>query len=208
MAEFGYARVSTERQHEDRQLFVLESVGIPSSHIFVDKQSGKDFNRPQYKKLLSTLKPGDVLYIKSIDRLGRNYDDIQEQWRIITKEMNVDIVVLDMPLLDTRQGKDLIGTLIADIVLQLLCYVAHTEREQISIRTKEGLARRKAAGVKLGRPVGSKNKKVKLSGKEIAIQTLLEEGHSYAEIARLLHVDRSTLCRFVKNHMSEQEIVS
>lgn len=192
----GYVRVSLDRQHEDRQLFAMQSLGIPDTNIFIDKQSGKDFARPQYQRMLEVLKPGDVLYIKSIDRLGRNYDDILDQWRSLTKEKQVDIVVLDMPLLDTRQGKDLIGTLISDIVLQLLSYVAHQEREFLSQRTKEGLARRKAAGVVLGRPKGALGKHTKLSGKEDVIRTLLDCGNSYAATARALKVDRSTLVRF------------
>ena len=194
--EIGYARVSTDKQHEDRQLFALQSLGIPDSGIYVDKQSGKDFARPQYQQMLERLRPGDVLYIKSIDRLGRNYDEILEQWRTLTKKMDVDIVVLDMPLLDTRKGKDLIGTLISDIVLQLLSYVAHQERESISQRTKEGLARRRAAGVVLGRPKGALGKHTKLSGKEDVIRCLLDCGNSYAATARALKVDRSTLVRF------------
>lgn len=194
--EIGYARVSTDKQHEDRQLFALQSIGIPDSDIYVDKQSGKDFARPQYQQMLERLRPGDVLYIKSIDRLGRNYDEILEQWRTLTKKMDVDIVVLDMPLLDTRKGKDLIGTLISDIVLQLLSYVAHQERESISQRTKEGLARRRAAGVILGRPKGALGKHTKLSGKEDVIRCLLDCGNSYAATARALKVDRSTLVRF------------
>ena len=201
--EYGYARVSTDKQHEDRQLVALQDCGIPDNRIYTDKQSGKDFARPRYRDLVAQLRPGDVLYVKSIDRLGRNYDEILEQWRILTKEMDVDLVVLDMPLLDTRNGKDLIGTLIADIVLQLLSYVAHTEREMISQRTKEGLERRRAAGVILGRPKGALSKTVKLSGKEEVIRVLREEGTNWAQIARLLHVDRSTLVRFAKSRMAD-----
>ncbi len=194
--DYGYVRVSTDKQHEDRQLVALQACGIPDERIYTEKQSGKDFNRPVWIRLLNRLQRGDVLYVKSIDRLGRNYDEIQAQWRLLTREIGVDIVVIDMPLLDTRQGKDLVGTLIADIVLQLLSYVAHTEREQISQRTKEGLARRRAAGVILGRPKGALGKHTKLSGKEDLIRTLLECGNSYAQIARCLNVDRSTLTRF------------
>ena len=201
--EYGYARVSTDKQHEDRQLVALQDCGIPDNRIYTDKQSGKDFARPRYRDLVAQLRPGDVLYVKSIDRLGCNYDEILEQWRILTKEMDVDLVVLDMPLLDTRNGKDLIGTLIADIVLQLLSYVAHTEREMISQRTKEGLERRRAAGVILGRPKGALSKTVKLSGKEEVIRVLREEGTNWAQIARLLHVDRSTLVRFAKSRMAD-----
>lgn len=201
--DYGYARVSTDKQHEDRQLVALQACGIPDDCIYTDKQSGKDFARPRYREMAAQLRPGDVLYVKSIDRLGRNYDEILEQWRVLTKEMDVDIVVLDMPLLDTRKGKDLIGTLIADIVLQLLSYVAHTEREMISRRTKEGLERRRAAGVVLGRPKGALSKTVKLSGKEEVIRVLREEGTNWAQIARLLHVDRSTLVRFAKSRMAD-----
>ena len=201
--DYGYVRVSKDKQHEDRQLVALQDCGIPDGNIYVDKQSGKDFARPRYQEMVSQLGAGDVLYVKSIDRLGRNYDEILEQWRILTKEKDVDIVVLDMPLLDTRQGKDLIGTLIADIVLQLLSYVAHTEREMISQRTKEGLERRRAAGVVLGRPKGALSKTVKLSGKEEVIRVLREEGTNWAQIARLLHVDRSTLVRFAKSRMAD-----
>lgn len=147
---YGYARVSTKDQNEARQLIALHDFGIDDKYIFMDKQSGKDFNRPQYIKLIRKLKSGDTLVIKSIDRLGRNYDEIIEQWRIITKERQVAIVVLDMPLLDTKQGRDLTGTLIADIVLQLLSYVAQTEREFIKARQAEGIAAAKARGVTFG----------------------------------------------------------
>ena len=146
---YGYVRVSTKEQNEERQLIAMNDFG--ADRIFTDKQSGKDFVRPQYQKLLKKLKPDDVLAVKSIDRLGRNYDEILEQWRIITKEKRAAIVVLDMPLLDTRKNKDLTGTLIADIVLQLLSYVAQTEREFIRQRQKEGIAAAKARGVKFGR---------------------------------------------------------
>lgn len=146
---YGYVRVSTREQNEERQMIAMREFGV--DRIFLDKQSGKDFLRPQYQKLLRKLKKDDVLVIKSIDRLGRNYDDILVQWRVITKEKQAAIVVLDMPLLDTRQNRDLTGTLIADIVLQLLSYVAQTEREFIRQRQKEGIAAAKARGVKFGR---------------------------------------------------------
>ena len=149
--EYGYARVSTKEQNEQRQIIALNDFGIAEEAIFLDKQSGKDFARPQYQKLLRKLKKDDTLVIKSIDRLGRNYEEILEQWRIITKEKEAAIVVLDMPLLDTRKNKDLTGTLIADIVLQLLSYVAQTEREFIRQRQAEGTAAAKARGVKFGR---------------------------------------------------------
>lgn len=149
--EYGYVRVSTREQNEQRQLIALREFGVEEKRIFMDKQSGKDFDRPQYKRMVRKLKNGDTLVIKSIDRLGRNYDEILEQWRIITKEKQAAIVVLDMPLLDTRQNRDLTGTLIADIVLQLLSYVAQTEREFIRQRQAEGIAAAKEQGVKFGR---------------------------------------------------------
>ena len=149
--EYGYARVSTREQNEQRQLIALRQFGIGEKQIFTDKQSGKDFERPKYRKLVKKLKPDDVLVIKSIDRLGRNYEEILEQWRIITKEKQAAIVVLDMPLLDTRKSRDLTGTLIADIVLQLLSYVAQTEREFIRQRQAEGIAAAKERGVRFGR---------------------------------------------------------
>lgn len=145
---YGYSR----DQNEDRQLVALREVGVEEKNIFLDKQSGKDFNRPQYKKLLRKLKKDDLLYIKSIDRLGRNYEEIQNQWRVLTKEKGIDIVVLDMPLLDTRRGKDLMGTFLSDIVLQVLSFVAENERTNIRQRQAEGIAAAKAKGVKFGRP--------------------------------------------------------
>lgn len=149
---YGYARVSTKEQNEQRQIIALEESGIPLQAIYVDKQSGKDFNRQNYQKMLRKIKSGDTLVVKSIDRLGRSYEEILKQWRIITKEKCAAIVVLDMPLLDTRKNKDLTGTLIADIVLQLLSYVAQTEREFIRERQAEGIAVAKASGVSFGRP--------------------------------------------------------
>ena len=149
---YGYVRVSTKEQNEDRQLIALHDVGVMQKNIYMDKQSGKDFNRPQYKKLLKKIKPSDLLYIKSIDRLGRNYEEIQNQWRIITKEKNADIYVIDMPLLDTRRGKDLLGTFISDLVLQLLSFVAENERTNIKQRQAEGIAAAKAKGIRFGRP--------------------------------------------------------
>ncbi len=147
---FGYIRVSTREQNEARQVMALHDFGITDEHIFMDKLSGKDFNRPSYQELLHSLQPGDVLVIKSIDRLGRNYEEILDQWRIITKEKQAAIVVLDMPLLDTRSNRDLTGTLIADIVLQLLSYVAETERAFIRQRQAEGIAAAKARGKRFG----------------------------------------------------------
>lgn len=149
---YGYIRVSSTDQNEDRQLIALREKAVPEKHIYIDKQSGKDFNRPQYKKLVKQLKSGDLLYILSIDRLGRNYEEIQHQWRILTKEIGADICVIDMPLLDTRNGKDLMGTFIADLVLQILSFVAQSERENIRKRQEQGIAAAKARGVQFGRP--------------------------------------------------------
>ena len=150
--KYGYIRVSTQEQNEDRQLIALRQLSIPERNIFMDKQSGKDFNRANYKRLVQKLKPDDLLYVKSIDRLGRNYEEIQNQWRVLTKERGADICVIDMPLLDTRQGKDLMGTFIADLVLQILSFVAQSERENIRQRQLEGIAAAKARGVRFGRP--------------------------------------------------------
>lgn len=150
---YGYVRVSSVDQNEDRQMLDMLEMKIPVKNIYIDKQSGKDFNRPKYKKLLKRLKPGDELYIKSIDRLGRNYNEILEQWRLLTKEMEVDVVVIDMPLLDTRLCKDLLGTFIADLVLQVLSFVAQNERENIRKRQEEGIRAAKLRGVEFGRPV-------------------------------------------------------
>ena len=152
MNTYGYARVSSWEQNEDRQLIGLKEVGLTGEMFFLDKQSGKDFNRPQYKKLLRKIKKGDLLYVKSIDRLDRNYEEIQQQWRLLTKEKVVDIVVLDMPLLDTRRCKDLMGTFVSDIVLLALSFVAENERNNIRQRQAEGIAAAKAKGVKYGRP--------------------------------------------------------
>ncbi len=149
---YGYVRVSSIDQNEDRQLIAMSEKNIPQRNIYIDKQSGKDFERPQYKRLVKRLKPGDLLYILSIDRLGRNYEEIQRQWRVLTKDIGIDICVIDMPLLDTRNGKDLMGTFIADLVLQILSFVAQSERENIKKRQAEGIAAAKAKGVKFGRP--------------------------------------------------------
>lgn len=149
---YGYARVSSHDQNEARQMIALKEAGVPEENIFLDKESGKDFDRPAWKRLKRKLKKGDVLYIKSLDRMGRNYQDVQEQWRQLNKAKGVDIVILDMPLLDTRADKNLVGTLISDIVLQLLAFVAQTERENIKQRQAEGIAAAKARGVKFGRP--------------------------------------------------------
>lgn len=149
---YGYVRVSSQEQNEDRQLVAMAEAGVARGNIFIDKQSGKDFERPNYKKLIKRLRPGDTLIIKSIDRLGRNYEEIQNQWRIITKEKKVDIVVIDMPLLDTRRDKNLLGTFISDLVLQLLSFISENERTTIRQRQAEGIAAARKRGVRFGRP--------------------------------------------------------
>lgn len=150
--EYAYIRVSSRDQNEERQVTTMQKLNIPYENIFVDKKSGKDFDRPNYKRLLNKLKSGDTLYLLSLDRLGRDYKEIQEQWRIITKEKNVDICIIDMPLLDTRRDKDLMGTFVSDLVLQILSFVAQSERENIRKRQAQGIAVAKAKGVKFGRP--------------------------------------------------------
>ena len=191
--EYGYARVSTKEQNEERQLIALTGFGIAESAIFVDKQSGKDFERTQYRRLMRKLKDGDTLVVKSIDRLGRNYEEILEQWRIITKEKRAVIVVLDMPLLDTRQNRDLTGTLIADIVLQLLSYVAQTEREFIRQRQAEGIAAAKARGVRFGRQPMQRPENFPL------VQQRWERGEiSARQAAEQLKITHRTFLRWVK----------
>ena len=198
MATYGYIRVSAVDQNENRQLDAMQGLNdlnIPDSNIYIDKQSGKDFERPRYKALVKRLRQGDLLYIKSIDRLGRNYEEIQNQWRILTKERGVDIAVIDMPLLDTRNGKDLMGTFLADIVLQVLSFVAQNERETIRKRQMEGIASAKARGVRFGRPVKKPPdnfaKLVKdwehgiLSFSEILEQTGLKESSFYRRLREL-----------------------
>ena len=149
---YGYVRVSSTDQNEDRQMMEMRRLGVAECNIYVDKQSGRDFNRPQYARMEARLGQGDLLYILSIDRLGRNYQEVQEQWRVLTKEIGADICVIDMPLLDTRNGKDLMGTFIADLVLQILSFVAESERDSIRRRQEQGIAAAKAKGVKFGRP--------------------------------------------------------
>ena len=195
---FGYIRVSTKEQYEDRQLLALRHFPVRDDRIFMDKLSGKDFNRPQYQKLLQKLKRGDILVVQSIDRLGRSYEEVLNQWRIITKEKQADIVVLDMPLLDTRQtGRDLMGTFVADLVLQILSYVAQTERENIRQRQKEGIAAARLRGVKFGRP----RKPVP----ELFFQ--LKEQWEKKEItsrqaAKALHIAQDTFLRWVREQES------
>ena len=191
--EYGYARVSTKEQNEQRQIVALEEFGLDRKQIFTDKQSGKDFERTNYRKLVRRLKEGDTLVVKSIDRLGRNYEEILEQWRIITKDKGAAIVVLDMPLLDTRRNRDLTGTLIADIVLQLLSYVAQTEREFIRQRQAEGIAVAKAQGVRFGRPPLAQPKEF-----PAVHQAWLKKEISAREAARRLSVTHKTFLRWAQ----------
>lgn len=195
---YGYIRVSTREQNETRQVLALMDFGVKEHNLFTDKQSGKDFDRVQYRRLLKRIKFGDVLVVKSIDRLGRNYDDILEQWRIITKEKNADIVVLDMPLLDTRNSKDLTGTLIADIVLQLLSYVAQTEREFIRQRQAEGIAAAKARGVRFG-----SLPKEKPDNYAEVYNLWLSEQISAREAGRRLNVSHATFLKWAKSQNIE-----
>lgn len=193
---FGYIRVSTKEQCEERQIIALRNFPVPEDKIFVDKLSGKDFNRPQYQKLLRKLRPGDILVVKSIDRLGRNHEEILNQWRIITKEKRVDIVVLDMPLLDTRQtGKDLTGIFAADLVLQILSYVAQSERENIHQRQMEGISAAKLRGVRFGRP----RKPIPENFSDV--KKRWETGIiSSRQAARELHIAQDTFLRWAREH--------
>ena len=194
---YGYVRVSTKDQNLDRQFFAMREFGISEAYIFQDRQSGKDFNRPAYLALLKKLKPGDTLVIKSIDRLGRNYSEILEQWEFITKKLKTSIVVLDMPLLDTRNNRDLTGTLIADIVLQLLSYVAQTEREGIRQRQKEGIAAARAGGVRFGRrPLP------KPANYEEVYSSWCTGLISARSASRFLNVDPKTFKKWVNQRMS------
>ncbi len=192
---YGYVRVSSTDQNEDRQLDAMHEVGVSETNIYVDKQSGKDFERPQYKKLVKKLQPGDLLYILSIDRLGRNYEEIQKHWRILTKESGVDICVIDMPLLDTRNGKDLMGTFIADLVLQILSFVAQNERENIKKRQAEGIAAAKARGVPFGRPtVAAPDDFAKI------IKAWEKKQLSIAEVLKQCNMSESTFYRRLREY--------
>lgn len=191
---FGYVRVSAKDQHTDRQMMVMDELGLQKRNIFIDKQSGKDFNRPQYKRMIRKLKAGDIIYIKSIDRLGRNYDDIIEQWRLLTHQMNVHIVVIDFPLLDTRKkDKDITGKFIADLVLQILSYVAQVERENIKQRQKEGIIAAHQKGTRFGRP----SKQVPSEFKSV-YEEWTQQKISGREAARRLSVDYKTFFKWVK----------
>lgn len=190
---YGYVRVSSKDQNEERQIVALQEFGIDLKQIYLDKQSGKDFERPQYQKLIKRMRAGDTLVIKSIDRLGRNYDEILMQWRMITKQKRAAIVVLDMPLLDTRQSRDLTGTLIADIVLQLLSYVAQTEREFIRQRQQEGIAVAKARGVRFGRAPMERPPEYE------SLRTMWQQGDISARSAsRQLGITHKTFLRWVQ----------
>ena len=198
MYTYGYIRVSSRDQNEDRQRIAMREAGVEDARIYMDKQSGKDFDRPGYRRLLKKIKPGDTLIIKSIDRLGRNYDEILEQWRLITKEKQAAVVVLDMPLLDTRQGRDLTGTLIADIVLQLLSYVAQTEREFILQRQAEGIAAAKKRGVHFGR------KPMERPARFDAVVQDWEAGKlSSRAAAHCLQISHTTFLRWVKEPVKQ-----
>lgn len=200
MKTYGYIRVSSTDQNEDRQMLAMAEQHIPEKNIFLDKQSGKDFQRPQYKKLVKKLKQGDLLYILSIDRLGRNYEEIQRQWRILTKEIGIDICVIDMPLLDTRNGKDLMGTFIADLVLQILSFVAENERVNIRKRQAEGIAAAKQKGVKFGRPI----KEVPEDFGEI-IATWQKGTLNFEEVLKKCDMSKATFYRRLREYQLLQE---
>lgn len=195
MKTYGYIRVSSTDQNEGRQVLAMKDMQVPPKNIFIDKQSGKDFDRPQYKKLVKKLKPGDLLYILSLDRLGRNYEEIQSQWRYLTKEIGIDICVIDMPILDTRPYKDLLGTFVTDLFLQVLSFVAENERDNIRKRQAQGIAAAKLRGVKFGRPEVSipenftelvKQWKIKkLPQKEILRQCNMSESTFYRRLREL-----------------------
>lgn len=200
MNTYGYARVSSMDQNEERQIIALKNAHIPVKNIFVDKQSGKDFNRPKYKELIKKLKKGDILYVLSIDRLGRNYEEIQKQWRTLTKEIGIDICVLDMPLLDTRRGKDLMGTFIADLVLQILCFVAQNERENIRKRQAEGIAAAKEKGIKFGRPL----KKVPDNFGEI-VQKWENKNMNFEEVLKQCDMSQATFYRRLREYRTRRQ---
>lgn len=197
---YGYARVSSSDQNEGRQLAALRDSGVTVRNIFVDKKSGKDFERPQYKKMADRLRKGDLLYILSLDRLGRSYEEIQIQWRILTKEIGIDICVIDMPLLDTRKGKDLMGTFIADLVLQILSFAAESERENIHKRQEMGIAAAKAKGVKFGRP--EKPVPANFSG---IIEKWENKDTSLKEILSICNISRATFYRRVRKFKTDEK---
>lgn len=195
MSIYGYVRVSTTDQNENRQMIALKKVAVPEKNIFMDKQSGKNFDRPNYKKLVKKLRTGDLLYVHSIDRLGRNYEDIQKQWKALTKEIGIDICVLDMQLLDTRNGKDLMGTFIADLVLQILSFVAQNECENIKKRQAEGIAAAKEKGVKFGRP----EKKVPDNFEKI-VKAWEQKELSISDVLKQCNMSEATFYRKLKKY--------
>ena len=196
---YGYVRVSTKEQNEDRQIAAMGRVKVPEENIYVDKQSGKNFDRPEYKRMIHKLRQNDLLYVKSIDRLGRNYEEILEQWRIITKGKKADIIVIDMPLLDTRRGKDLVGTFLSDIVLQILSFVSENERGNIRQRQKEGIEAAKQRGVQFGRPV----KPVPENFSQV-YEKWADKEISGKEAARLCGLSMSTFYRRANRKKKEQ----
>ncbi len=192
---YGYVRVSSTDQNEDRQMLEMQHLKVKKRNVFMDKQSGKDFNRPNYQLLLSKLKKGDLLYVKSIDRLGRNYKEILEEWRLLTKEMEVDVVVIDMPLLDTRVYKDLMGTFIADLVLQVLSFVAENERINIRKRQEEGIRAAKLKGVEFGRPM------IEVPDNFVSLVKQWERGHIRAEdVAKKCNMSIATFYRRLREY--------
>lgn len=201
MSTFGYVRISSTDQNEDRQMIALREKEIPKGNIYMDKQSGKDFDRPNYKRMVRRMRSGDLLYILSIDRLGRNYKEIQEQWRLLTQDKGIDICVLDMPLLDTRQGKDLMGTFIADLVLQILSFVAQSERENIRKRQAEGIAAARARGVQFGRP-----------GKDVPdnfpqlVRQWEQKKTSLGEVLKICNMSESTFYRRVREYRLSSKV--
>ena len=197
---FGYVRVSSVDQNEDRQLLAMQELSILEKNIFMDKQSGKDFERPGYLKMLKKMKQGDLLFIMSIDRLGRNYKEVQEQWRILTKEKGIDICVIDMPLLDTRRGKDLMGTFIADLVLQILSFVAESERDNIKRRQRQGIEAAKAKGVKFGRT------RIEMTEEFVRIVEEWERKEiPFCEALKKTGVSQATFYRQLKRYRMEQQ---
>lgn len=193
---YGYVRVSTNEQNEDRQVIELEKVGVDKKKIYMDKQSGKDFERPEYCRMVRNMKSGDLLYILSIDRLGRNYEEIQNQWRILTKEKKIDICVIDMPLLDTRNGRDLMGTFIADLVLQILSFVAESERVNIRTRQAQGIEAAKKRGVVFGRP-----RKELPEEFEKYVEEWAEKRISLEDVLEICNISRSTFYRMVQKRI-------
>ena len=196
---YGYIRVSSMDQNEDRQRIAMREKAVCDRNIYMDRQSGKDFERPQYKRMVKRLKHGDLLYVLSIDRLGRNYEEIKEQWRILTKEKGIDICVIDMPLLDTRQGKDLMGTFIADLVLQILSFAAQSERENIKKRQEQGIAAAKARGVKFGRP----EKEIPEDFGEI-VWLWEKKQISFSEVLEICRISEATFYRRLRKFRMEQ----